>query len=143
MKKKAVFTRSIQMMIWMLVMISVIGFLLGQWLMRFYLDREQEAIRGNIHRFIELNDNKYRQLNQELLYIAANDSNVKAIAAMAENENPDYRELLNYNINLSQVKSRLQNVVSVYGSEYYVWLYESRSKTFIDCGVGDFAEKTE
>lgn len=97
MKKKAVFTRSIQMMIWMLVMISVIGFLLGQWLMRFYLDREQEAIRGNIHRFIELNDNKYRQLNQELLYIAANDSNVKAIAAMAENENPDYRELLNYN----------------------------------------------
>lgn len=143
MKKKAVFTRSIQMMIWMLVMISVIGFLLGQWLMRFYLDREQEAIRGNIHRFIELNDNKYRQLNQELLYIAANDSNVKAIAAMAENENPDYRELLNYNINLSQIKSRLQNVVSVYGSEYYVWLYESRSKTFIDCGVGDFAEKTE
>ncbi len=143
MKKKAVFTRSIQLMIWMLVMISVIGFLLGQWLMRFYLDREQETIRGNIHRFIELNDNKYRQLNQELLYIAANDSNVKAIAAMAENENPDYRELLNYNINLSQVKSRLQNVVSVYGSEYYVWLYEARTGTFIDFGAGDFAEKTE
>lgn len=143
MKKKAMFTRSIQIMIWLLVMISVIGFALGQWLMRFYLNREQETIEETIHRFIELNDDKYRQLNQELLYIAANDSNVKAIAGMAGEGNPDYRQLLNYNINMSQIKSRLQNVVSVYGSEYYVWLYEARSGSFVDFGEGDFAEKTE
>ncbi len=51
--------------------------------------------------------------------------------------------LLNYNFNMAAVKMRLQNIVSVYGNNYYVWLYETKSDTFIDYGDNDYILKTE
>ena len=130
--KKPLFTKTIQLMIWLMLMIAVIGLVLGHRLMLYYFEKEKEDITNGIRQYFELNDNSFRQLNQELLFIAANDANVKGLTSMENVQEPDYKALLNYNIDVAAVQMRLQNIVSVYVNKYYVWLYEAKSDTFID-----------
>ena len=118
--KKPLFTKTIQLMIWLMLMIAVIGLVLGHRLMLYYFEKEKEDITNGIRQYFELNDNSFRQLNQELLFIAANDANVKGLTSMENVQEPDYKALLNYNIDVAAVQMRLQNIVSVYGNKYYV-----------------------
>ncbi|WP_270560334.1 sensor histidine kinase [Eisenbergiella tayi] len=141
--KKPLFTKTIQLMIWLMLMIAVIGLVLGHRLMLYYFEKEKEDITNGIRQYFELNDNSFRQLNQELLFIAANDANVKGLTSMENVQEPDYKALLNYNIDVAGVQMRLQNIVSVYGNKYYVWLYEAKSDTFIDYGNNDYKLRTD
>ena len=141
--KKPLFTKTIQLMIWLMLMIAVIGLVLGHRLMLYYFEKEKEDITNGIRQYFELNDNSFRQLNQELLFIAANDANVKGLTSMENVQEPDYKALLNYNIDVAAVQMRLQNIVSVYGNKYYVWLYEAKSDTFIDYGNNDYKLRTD
>ena len=111
--KKPLFTKTIQLMIWLMLMIAVIGLVLGHRLMLYYFEKEKEDITNGIRQYFELNDNSFRQLNQELLFIAANDANVKGLTSMENVQEPDYKALLNYNIDVAAVQMWLQNIVSV------------------------------
>ncbi len=139
--KKPLFTKTIRLLIWLMLMIAVIGLVLGYRLMLFYFAHEKEDITLGVRQYFELNNNRFRQLNQELLFIAANDTSVKGLSGMGNVTEPDYKTLLDYNMDVSAVQMRLQNIVSVYGNNYYVWLYEARSDTFIDYGDNDYQHK--
>lgn len=139
--KKPLFTKTIRLLIWLMLMIAMIGLVLGYCLMLFYFAHEKEDITQGVRQYFELNDNRFRQLNQELLFIAANDTSVKGLSSMGNVIEPDYKTLLDYNMDVSAVQMRLQNIVSVYGNSYYVWLYEARSDTFIDYGDNDYQHR--
>lgn len=139
--KKPLFTKTIRLLIWLMLMIAVIGLVLGYRLMLFYFVHEKEDITLGVGQYFELNDNRFRQLNQELLFIAANDASVKGLTSMGNVKEPDYKSLLNYNMDVSAVQMRLQNIVSVYGNQYYLWLYEAKSDTFIDYGENDYQQR--
>ncbi len=80
--KKPLFTKTIRLLIWLMLMIAVIGLVLGYRLMLFYFVHEKEDITLGVGQYFELNDNRFRQLNQELLFIAANDASVKSKASL-------------------------------------------------------------
>ncbi len=67
--KKPLFTKTIQLMLWLMLSIAVIGMILGHRLMIYYIAKEQEDIESGLAQYFDLNDNKFRQLNQELFLL--------------------------------------------------------------------------
>lgn len=79
-KRKPVFTKAIQLLICLLIGISIIGLLLGQVLVSNYRNNAFQSSENAIRKYVEIYNNTFSQLNQELQYLAMSDSNIQRLS---------------------------------------------------------------
>lgn len=141
--KKLLFTKTLRMMIFLMFLLAIISLVLGQFTIRSSYRNEAERIEKNARQYFEMYNKSLKQLNAELLFVSINDANVRKLVYLGENWQKDHTTILNYYFLHSDIKDQLKKIVTIYGSKYYLWLYESETKSYIDYGINDYSHREE
>lgn len=141
-KRKPVFTKAIQLLICLLIGISVIGLLLGQVLVSNYRNNAFQSSENAIRKYVEIYNNTFSQLNQELQYLAMSDSNIQRLSERDAQDTPE-QALIHHNLEKMRVLNRLNSVANVYGTQYSIWVYDTKSGSLVNYGKNDYASRME
>lgn len=101
-----------------------------------YLMQEYSSGIQNMNRnLVELNQEKFSDIfsgiNKEVAYLLVNETDFMKLP-MWMNEEVSYEKSMKL-LELSQsIQNRLSNLANMYGSKYYFWYYDTKSKTYID-----------
>ena len=126
-------------MIFLMFLLAVISLILGQFAIRSSYKNESERIEKNARQYFDMYNKSLKQLNAELLFVAINDANVKKLTYFGEDWQRDSKTILDYYFTRADIKAQLKKIVTIYGSEYYLWLYESNTDSYIDYGINDYS----
>ncbi len=134
---RPIFTKTIQILVILLLVITLIGVLLGQFLIRNYRQNTYRMVENAVRQYIAMRSADLGKINQEIRYVAANDENIKNLSKKNLEETPEEIEL-HHSIYVVNTAARLTNMVNVYGTSYYFWIYDSKSGDYIDWGQNDY-----
>lgn len=126
-------------MIILMLLLAVISLILGQFAIRFSYKNESERIEKSARQYFDMYNKSLKQLNAELLFVSIYDTNVKKLTYLGENWRGDNTTILDHYFLLSAIRDQLKKIVTIYGNEYYLWLYESTTESYIDYGINDYS----
>jgi hypothetical protein len=130
--KKARFSSRLKLGLAILTILVITQLIGGKILSNYYLTEWTGLINEMLASDVENDDSEFRLIHRELSSLVVNNTALRELPQRRGEGLSDYstRKALQ----IVRIQQALQNLADLFGQEYYFWVYDEKTKTFVDYG---------